>query len=101
MLQNIIGKSKVIAGAAIDIPPGLVQVRNEMIWEIASSSGDIAKHLISLNKDDRAVAIHEFGDLVCRYSESLGVEPENIVHEQSTLLQLEQLWASDQEDGER
>jgi hypothetical protein len=99
MLQNIIGKSKVITGAAIDIPPGLEQVRNEMIWEIASSSGDIAKHLISLNKDDRAAAIHEFGELLCKYSESLGVEPEYIVNEQSTLLRLEQLWSRNLEEG--
>jgi integrase-like protein len=57
LLQDIIGKSKMISAASFDIPSGLEEVRNEMLWDIAIRSGDVAKYLISLTKTERNIAL--------------------------------------------
>jgi len=101
MLQNIIGKAKLISGSALDLPPGVVEVRNDMLWDIASKSGDVASYLISLDKENRDSALHEFGDLICRYADDLGEEPENLIQDEGKLSRLDLLWTRREENGVR
>ena len=101
MLQDIIGKSKLISGSSLDLPPGLIEARNDMLWDIASKSGDVASYLISLDKENRDAALHEFGDLICSYADDLGEEPENLIQDQSKLNRLKHLWTRREEDGAR
>lgn len=93
MLQNIIGKSNMISGGHFDVPPGLEEVRNEMLWDIAIKSGDVAQYLITLDKGERSTALHDFGELVCKHFDEFGEDPEGLIRDREKLLQIEKLLA--------
>ncbi|MDV7143526.1 hypothetical protein R3X27_12630 [Tropicimonas sp. TH_r6] len=66
LLQHIMTESKTIAGSSMDVPSGLRESRNEVLWDIAANNGDVAKYLLGLPKAQRDSAMNEFGDLVAR-----------------------------------
>lgn len=99
MLQGIIGKSKLIYGSSLDLPPGLVEARNDMLWEIASKSGDIASYLISLDKESRDAALHQFGEIICNYADEIGEDLDNLIQDQSKLSRLKHMWKRRDSEG--
>lgn len=88
LLQDIIGKSKVIAGGSFDLPEGFEEIRNEMLWEIAIKSGDVSQHLISLRNDERRAAIHKFGEMVCSHFDEFGEDSEALFSDETKMLQI-------------
>ena len=101
LLQDIVGKSKMIAGGAFDIPEGLEEIRNEMLWDIAIESGDVARYLISLNKEERSNALHHFGSIVCKHFDEFGEDSEALFSYEERLQHIKQLSASRTDKGGR
>ncbi|MEC7795455.1 MAG: tyrosine-type recombinase/integrase [Pseudomonadota bacterium] len=74
LVQTILSNTDMIVGARMDIPPGLIERRNEMLWDIASRNGDVGKFLLSLPQNERTEALNRYGELVAAVPEALRAE---------------------------
>ncbi|WP_319413369.1 VPA1269 family protein [uncultured Cohaesibacter sp.] len=63
MLHTICKTSMLISGSSVDIPEGLKERRNEMLYDIMANNNAEA-YIIKLNKRDRERAFDAFGDIV-------------------------------------
>lgn len=63
MLHTICQTSKLISGSSVDIPEGLKERRNQMLYDIMANNNADA-YLIKLKKQDRERAFDAFGDIV-------------------------------------
>jgi intergrase/recombinase len=66
LLHQIMTDSASIAAASADVPSGLQETRNQILWDIAANNGEVAEYLLKLPKSQRDTAMNEFGDLVSR-----------------------------------
>jgi hypothetical protein len=94
MFQDLIEKSGAITGSIADLPIGYEDIRDRMLWDIATEC-NVAKHLIQLPKTQRDKALNDFGRLVCERAESQGVEPEEITKYLSESKVIEQLFGDE------
>lgn len=92
MLQHLLDESAVVTGASFDLPAGLEKIRNEMLWDIAIESGDIAKYLITLPKKNRDKALSDFGRLLCDHADQNCTEPEDLIEEFNGAQALKKFW---------
>ncbi|MFG6574186.1 tyrosine-type recombinase/integrase [Sulfitobacter sp. 1A13353] len=88
LLHDIVGKSKMIAGGAVDLPHGIEEVRNDMLWDIAIKSGNVAQYLITLSKDERTAALQKFGDMICKHFDEFGQDSDALFRYDEKMLKI-------------
>ncbi|GGO61509.1 hypothetical protein GCM10011315_38370 [Roseovarius pacificus] len=74
LVQTIVSNTDVIFGARMDMPTGLVERRNEMLWEIAARNGDVGQYLLSLPESERREAMDRYGALIASVPENRRAE---------------------------
>ncbi|WP_167648810.1 site-specific integrase [Mameliella alba] len=66
LLEAILADHRLIQGSIMDIPSGLVERRNEMLYEISAKNGDVSEYLLSLSRVNRKEALNAFGSLAAQ-----------------------------------
>ncbi|KFE34106.1 integrase family protein [Thioclava atlantica] len=74
LVQTIVSNTDMIVGARMDMPTGLVERRNEMLWEIAARNGDVGQYLLSLPEIERKEAMDRYGALLAAVPENRRAE---------------------------
>lgn len=95
MAQALLDSSEFIAGSSLDLPNGITEVRDAMIYDIAQQDGQFANYLISLPSEARSISIKKFSQLVCQASEKLDIDPSEVVAKHPELIKLEKLLADE------
>lgn len=93
MVQALLDSSEFIAGSGLDLPDGMIEVRDAMIYDIALQEGQFANYLISLPSEAKSIAIKKFSQLVCQASEELDMDPSEVITKHPEILKLEELLA--------
>lgn len=95
MVQTLLDCSDLILGSGLDLPDGVNEIRDSMVYEIALQDGEISNYLVSLPIEAKEEAIKRFARLICRKSEELELDPKEVVTKHRDILNLEYLLYSE------